>query len=125
MPSERNATHYKMDHKNRGLAIVFNHENFMIGDLRRRSGTQVDCEGLIKQLEKLDFEVHVFHDLNLAELQTQVHSVAKLNHSDNDCFLMVILTHGEFGILYSKDAAYKLEDLWTPFTAHKCPTLAG
>jgi caspase-like apoptosis-related cysteine protease len=29
------------------------------------------------------------------------------------------------GIIYSRDTAYKPEFLWDPFTADKCPTLAG
>jgi caspase-like apoptosis-related cysteine protease len=29
------------------------------------------------------------------------------------------------GILYGRDTAYKPEALWDPFTADKCPSLAG
>ena len=52
-------------------------------------------------------------------------SATKRNYSDCDCFLLAVLSHGEMGILYSKDSAYKPESLWTEFTADKCPTLAG
>lgn len=48
-----------------------------------------------------------------------------MNHSENDCFLLAVLSHGELGILYAKDTPYKPDNLWTPFTADKCPTLAG
>jgi hypothetical protein len=52
-------------------------------------------------------------------------SAAKNDHSDCDCFLLAVLSHGEMGIIYSRETAYKPESLWTPFTADKCPTLAG
>ncbi|KAF5303850.1 hypothetical protein FQR65_LT08107 [Abscondita terminalis] len=125
MPTERNATHYNMNHKNRGLAIVFNHEHFNVGGLSRRSGTKVDCETLVSRLEKLGFDVRVFQDFEYLEMQQQVIAASKTNHSENDCFLMVILTHGDLGILYAKDMAYKPEQLWTSFSADKCPSLAG
>lgn len=38
---------------------------------------------------------------------------------------MAVLSHGELGILYARDTPYKPECLWSPFTADKCPTLAG
>ncbi|PSN35841.1 Caspase-1 [Blattella germanica] len=52
-------------------------------------------------------------------------SAAKMDHSDCDCFVLAVLSHGEMGILYSKDSPYKPDSLWSPFTADKCPTLAG
>jgi caspase-like apoptosis-related cysteine protease len=39
---------------------------------------------------------------------------------------MAVLSHGEQGIIYAKDGAYKPEDkLWGRFTGDKCVTLAG
>ncbi|KAB0795576.1 hypothetical protein PPYR_12415 [Photinus pyralis] len=125
MPTERNAPYYNMNHKNRGVAIVFNHEHFDIGGLSRRSGTNVDCECLVIRLKTLGFDVQVFHNLEYSHLYARVSAAADLDHCDNDCFIMVILTHGELGILYAKDSAYKPENLWMPFTADKCPSLAG
>lgn len=48
------------------------------------------------------------------------------DYSDYDCMLMAVLSHGENGIIYAKDAPYKPEDkLWGRFTGDKCVTLAG
>lgn len=52
-------------------------------------------------------------------------SVANMDHSANDCFLLCVLSHGELGILYAKDSCYKPDNLWSPFMADKCPSLAG
>jgi len=51
-----------MNHPKRGLALIFNHEFFTISHLKPRSGTNVDCENLIKTLKSLDFEVNDFHN---------------------------------------------------------------
>jgi len=53
--------------------------------------------------------------------------VAKQDHSDADCLVVTIMTHGEEGMLAPRDSniLYNVDTLWTPFTADKCPTLAG
>jgi len=36
------------------------------------------------------------------------------------------MSHGEKGILSGRDdSQYKVEELWEPFTADRCPSLAG
>lgn len=72
MPTEMRATHYKMDHQHRGIALIFNHEKFNIDGLKARSGTHKDCEDLEKHLKKLGFEVHVFKDIDCNELYHHV-----------------------------------------------------
>uniref|UniRef100_A0A182T656 Caspase family p20 domain-containing protein n=1 Tax=Anopheles maculatus TaxID=74869 RepID=A0A182T656_9DIPT len=72
MPVERYASDYNMNHKRRGLALIFNHENFDVPQLKARAGTNVDCENLTATLKGLDFEVHVYKDLKLRDLQKEV-----------------------------------------------------
>ena len=47
------------------------------------------------------------------------------DHADADCILIAVLSHGELGILYASDHAYKPDRLWTQFNAEQCPSLAG
>lgn len=63
MTTERNARYYKMDHPKRGLAIIFNHELFKVSGLKQRTGTHVDCANFKQQLERLNFQVVVYTDL--------------------------------------------------------------
>ncbi|XP_053623520.1 caspase-1-like [Plodia interpunctella] len=125
MPVHRNALYYKMDHKRRGVAIIFNHEYFDIHNLKPRTGTNVDSNNLARVLKSLGFSVTVFENLTYRTLSAHVQEVAEMDHSDDDCLLIAVLTHGELGILYAKDTHYKAENLWYHFTADKCPTLAG
>jgi caspase 7 len=48
-----------------------------------------------------------------------------MNHSNNDCLLITILTHGDFGTISSYDEDYTLRSLTEPFTDENCPTLKG
>jgi caspase-like apoptosis-related cysteine protease len=47
------------------------------------------------------------------------------DHSDADCIMVTVLTHGEGNYLHAYDVLYSVDKLWSPFTADKCPTLAG
>lgn len=51
--------------------------------------------------------------------------MAEADHSEHDCLLISILSHGELGYIYAKDTHYKLESIWSYFTANNCPSLAG
>lgn len=59
-------------------------------------------------------------------LQTKtLFSVSSLDHSDSDCILIAVMTHGDNGILYARDEHYSVKKLWAPFSPLHCPTLAG
>ncbi|CAK1582072.1 unnamed protein product [Parnassius mnemosyne] len=125
MPVDRNAPYYNMNHKYRGMAIIFNHEHFDIHSLKSRTGTNVDSDNLSKVLKNLGFRVTVLHNLKSEDINHYIRQTAEMDHSDNDCLLVAVLTHGELGMLYAKDTHYKPDNLWYYFTADKCPTLAG
>lgn len=73
--------------------------------------------------------MYIFLNRNSVSFHLTVWSLlilaARTNHSDNDCLLVAVLSHGETNIIYAKDTHYKPDCLWSPFTADKCPTLAG
>lgn len=53
-------------------------------------------------------------------------SVACEDHSDADCICVVVMTHGhEHGKLAACDRGFEVSDVWSPFTADKCKSLAG
>lgn len=72
MSTEKNAAYYKMDHKSRGLALIFNHEFFDVHNLKARTGTDQDRKNLEDVLRKLGFEVIVFQDLKYHEVEHQI-----------------------------------------------------
>ncbi|EDW16773.1 caspase [Drosophila mojavensis] len=125
MVTERHAAEYNMRHKNRGMAIIFNHEHFDVPTLKSRAGTNVDCENLSRVLKQLDFDVSVYKDYRYQEIMSTIKYAASQDHTHNDCILVAILSHGEMGYIYAKDTQYKLDNIWSHFTANHCPTLAG
>lgn len=53
-------------------------------------------------------------------------AVAKSDHKNEDCLVVVVLTHGHGkDYLYAYDEKYKTDTLWSCFTADVCPGLAG
>lgn len=61
-----------MNHKYRGKAIIFNHQNFQVGDLKSRNGTELDCFKLEISLKRLGFDVTPYVDLSLNELDKKL-----------------------------------------------------
>ena len=51
--------------------------------------------------------------------------VAKEDHSDADCFVCVILSHGTDGHVYGTNGRVSLDSLIKPFKGDECPSLAG
>jgi len=51
--------------------------------------------------------------------------VAREDNSDADCFVCVILSHGEDGVIYGTNGTLKLHSLIEMFKGDYCPSLAG
>jgi caspase 7 len=51
--------------------------------------------------------------------------VAEEDHSECDCVLVAVLSHGSCGKIEACDEPYEMEALWKNFTANICPSLAG
>ncbi|CAH2230190.1 caspase-1 [Pararge aegeria] len=125
MTVDRNAAYYNMNHKNRGMAIIFNHEHFDIHSLKSRTGTNVDSDNLARVLKGFGFRVTVLVDRKADDVNKYLQQISEMDHTDNDCLLIAVLSHGELGMLYAKDTHYKPDNLFYHFTADRCPTLAG
>ncbi|KAL2725175.1 caspase-1 [Vespula squamosa] len=124
-PTERYASHYKMDHPKRGIAIIFNHEHFIVHNLKERAGTNTDCDNLKATLESLGFTIQAYENYTSKQIENVLQEVANIDHSTHDCLIVSVLSHGELGMLYAYDAPYKADSIWSYFTSDKCPTLAG
>ncbi|KAH8378028.1 hypothetical protein KR093_008530, partial [Drosophila rubida] len=116
---------YKMSHKYRGRALIFNNEHFEDSNLKSRMGTNVDSERLESVLKRLGFKVCEYMDYTKKDILRKINKTAARNHSEYDCLLVAILSHGKMGYIHARDSFYSVEDIWRPFAADKCPTLAG
>jgi len=126
MPTDKDSQFYNMNHRRRGKAYIFNHMFFDPKlQLKERNGTNNDRDNLRVTLRQLDFDVEVHNDLPYKEIERILEQASMEDYSDADCIFVAVLSHGELGILYAADHPYKPDNLWSPFTADKVPTLAG
>ncbi|XP_015116486.1 caspase-1 isoform X2 [Diachasma alloeum] len=125
MTVHKDANEYNMSHKYRGKCIVFNHDVFDTG-FPFREGSVLDAKRIDKTFSNLGFEVEILENLEHSKVIEKINELSAEDHSDNDCICIFMLTHGlEPDLIFAKDVAYNAEKLWKPFTADKCPTLAG
>ncbi|XP_038837563.1 caspase-6-like isoform X2 [Salvelinus namaycush] len=120
------ADEYKMNHKRRGLALIFNQEHFF-WHLRMpsRNGTNADRSNLVKRFEDLNFEVQAFDNLKVEEVLDKISQAAEANHADADCFVCVFLSHGENDHVYAYDDKIAIQDITALFKGDKCKSLVG
>ncbi|XP_049798367.1 caspase-like [Schistocerca nitens] len=128
-----NDEEYFMGHRERGVALVFSHNNF---DVRRhadgdyqpavRDGTEVDRDALRNTFTTLGFEVLCFNDRCHEEICSELRYVAEQNHDSRDCVAVAVLSHcGRDGQLSARDREYHVSELWQPFAPRRCPSLDG
>ncbi|EFX71181.1 hypothetical protein DAPPUDRAFT_309162 [Daphnia pulex] len=125
-PVDRDSPVYNMKHRRRGKAYIFNHECFdpSLG-LSKRVGSSTDVSNLQIALYGLGFQVFGFNDLGVCDVRKIIQQLANEDHSECDCVMVVLLSHGENGKIYTYDSVYHSDELWFPFTSDKCPSLAG
>ncbi|KAI4504242.1 hypothetical protein M0802_000713 [Mischocyttarus mexicanus] len=116
---------YPMERKKRSLAIIFCHETFYRNNEKARIGVEGDCNKLKSVLETFNFEVQIYEDKRKMEIFDILTKVSQEDQSNTDCLLIIVLTHGNSGILCSYDGQYKILDLWNTFSEKNCPSLKG
>jgi Caspase domain len=62
--------HYAMTHLHRGIALIFNHENF--DSLPPRPGTTKDCTDIERVWSMLGFDPHVCNDFTCKDVKAKL-----------------------------------------------------
>ncbi|XP_076313910.1 caspase-7-like [Tachypleus tridentatus] len=117
---------YKMNHPERGKCLIFNINEFdSCTDLNDITWTNQDSDQLHYCFSKLGFEVIVYKNVSSKELLGHLEKVAVESHSNRDCFVCCILTCGKKGFLYARDGKIGIENVFSPFSGDRSPTLAS
>jgi len=115
---------YRMDAPKRGVALLINNKRFDARlELSTREGTDKDAASLEFSLSKLGFDLKVAHNCTASFMREWLFKWARADHSNYDCFLCVIMSHGEEGVVYGVDKSIELDQLIQPFKSNR--TLAG
>lgn len=120
---------YKMDFPRRGLAVVINNKTFSSEMQKKgygvRTGTDIDATRMCSRLKMLGFEIERYHDATCKEIKMAFSNAAAKDHRDADCFVGVILSHGEKDKIYGVDGPIETNDIFQYFKGFACETLAG
>ena len=64
---------------------------------KKRNGSDKDADDLQQLFEGFDFEVELRRDQTAAEIQTALEELAFEDHSEYNCVIVAVLTHGYLG----------------------------
>ncbi|XP_066933680.1 caspase-3-like [Clytia hemisphaerica] len=121
---------YPMNTYPRGTLLIINMKNFSsTSPLRRnpgsdptRKGTDIDAESLTRLFLDLGFYVERLDNPTTAEIRTFIKETVNEDHSNRSICACAVLSHGEDGLIYSKDGEMKIDDIVKPF---RIDSLAG
>jgi len=117
---------YPLAGKRMGKCILLENDMFHTGlGLSKRKGSSVDRALIIDAFHRLGFQVEVHQNLTCRDIEGVLEEAGQADHSNAAMIAVVVLSHGNEGIFYGYDGAYPAHKVWQPFTADRCPTLAG
>ena len=112
----------------RGITLIINNKLFDDHPEHDKQATRHGSEEDVRQVQdlfkNLGFEVLTREDLTRQQLLNQLDSVACQDHSDYDCFVLWLMTHGKSGDVFCTDGEkvpiQTAHDLFS-----QCKTLRG
>ncbi|XP_078095077.1 caspase-9 [Mustelus asterias] len=124
---------YKMDADPCGFCLIINNVDFdQSSGLTCRTGSDIDCENVQNLFQKLHFEVIVKRNLTKQLMIEELTNLARKDHTDFNCCIVVILSHGsqaqhrQFpGAIFGVDGGkpVPVQHIVSYFDGSHCPTL--
>ncbi|XP_073511668.1 caspase-9 isoform X3 [Phyllobates terribilis] len=127
-------TDYPMNFDPCGRCLIINNMAFSeASGLSYRTGSDIDREKLLRRLRSYHFDVTVKNNLKAAEIHAELQSLASAEHSERDCCLVVILSHGcetrhtrfPGGVFGTDGVRIPVERIVNYFNGSNCPGLRG
>ncbi|KAM6421518.1 caspase-8-like isoform 1-T2 [Rhynochetos jubatus] len=116
---------YKMKNNPHGYCVILNNYMFRNPD-EVREGTEKDREAVKEVFNWLQFETVEHMDLEAHQMYAKVKEYSKRDHTNMDCFVCFIFSHGEKDKIKGVDHKFiNITDLLSCFTGLNCPSLAG
>lgn len=110
-------------HKNVGKCLIISNEDFRSPQFCRK-GCSVDENLLSNTFKSLGFHVQVEKNLSANEMIGALRKVSKENHTENSCFVCVLMSHGLEGTILGSDERWiPIKSLTSLMTSDLCPTL--
>jgi hypothetical protein len=113
---------YKMNHAKRGVALVINIRSYNPNPnkLQERKWSAKDVENLKHTLEYLEFDFKLCQNLTKTQIEQEIQRQASIDHSNSDCFLCVVMSHGnEDKIVASDNQEISFKEMMAPIKSCK------
>ncbi|PSN37225.1 hypothetical protein C0J52_12651 [Blattella germanica] len=118
-----------MDHPSRGYAVIFHQYDYKkcLSSYTCCKCPSLEVKKLSDTLANLGFDVEIHDDLPLSKIKKVLKNLTEnTDHTSADCIVIVMLAHGKNNnLLSAKKCTFPLQELWMPFCAVNCPSLAG
>ena len=114
---------YLMRSLPRGYCLII--DNWKFEDGNERIGSQKDAKDLKEMFLNHKFEVSTYENLKGNEIIELMKEASGKDHSKFNCFAVIVMTHGNAGVLYGTDhKAVSIDtEIIEPFHGEKCRTL--
>jgi len=115
---------YNMNHARRGIALVINIRTYEPNPykLDERKRSEPDVVNLKKTLEYLEFDLKLHENKTANEIRDEIQKIAEIDHTDSDCFLCVVMSHGDDDKIFASDSEeISFEEIMKPIK--DCETL--
>uniref|UniRef100_A0A8C9XAJ5 Caspase-9 n=1 Tax=Sander lucioperca TaxID=283035 RepID=A0A8C9XAJ5_SANLU len=125
---------YKMDANPCGHCLIINNVEFEPKtDLSNRKGSNIDCDKLERRFKALNFIVEVKTNLKQKQIKHGLSALSKKDHSQYDCCVVIILSHGTEvnhnrfpGAVYGVDGQHvPVQHITNYLNGQHCPSLQG
>jgi caspase 7 len=106
---------YYMNNEKRGNALIINIKKYVNDAHKERKWSKRDEENLTNTLTNLDFDIKIHQDLTKEQLESVMLEQATIDHRNSDCFLCVIMSHGnQEKIVASDNKEISFEQIMAP-----------
>ena len=118
---------YNMNHEKRGKALVINMQTYDAPNpfkLKERVWSVRDVDNLKNTLEYLEFDFKLCQNFTKSQIEQEIKEMASsVDHSNSDCFLCVVMSHGnEDKIVTSDNKLMSFEEIMAPIK--QCSSLS-
>ncbi|XP_014028796.2 caspase-8 isoform X1 [Salmo salar] len=117
---------YSMTGKKRGFCLIINNNDFRNSPqlLKEREGTHIDKKSLVSVFNWLGFETQTEPDCSREKILSLLVELSKRDHSQMDCLVCCVLSHGLEGGVYGVDGLeVSVRELTKPFSGLECSSL--
>jgi hypothetical protein len=123
--SNNEANKYKMDHEKRGVALVINMQTYDAPNpfkLNERKWSVKDVQHLERTFKYLEFHFKLCQNFTKAQIEEEIQRQASGDHTNSDCFLCVVMSHGNEDKIVTRDnKEISFEEIMAPIKL--CPSL--